>query len=86
MRIVTSGLLLFVLALVACGDEAPIGGPCDTPGATTECGDNAVCTNTSSVDGQVCRRLCDAQTDCEVGEKCNGVSNGNLKSCQPSSS
>jgi hypothetical protein len=74
----------WLIALVAaCGGHAPIGDPCDTAGETRGCEDGAVCTNQAS--GNVCRKLCTAQTDCHTGETCNGISGTSLKSCQPDS-
>jgi hypothetical protein len=72
--------LLAVCALPGCG-AADVGEECDEAGETDECEDGAVCTNEG--DGAVCRALCKEQEDCASGESCNGVSDTNLKSCQP---
>lgn len=72
-------IVLFV-ALAACGG-ADIGEECDSSGSTDECVDGAVCTNEATQN--TCRKLCDTQDDCPDGTSCNGISNGNLKSCQP---
>jgi hypothetical protein len=75
------GLLFSLLfCAIACG-KADVGESCDEAGKTDECVDDAVCTNED--DGATCRKLCEEQTDCAAGESCNGVSNTNLKSCQP---
>jgi hypothetical protein len=73
-----------MVAFAACSEGTPLGEPCDRPGETEECIDGAVCTNESSSDANLCRKLCDAQDDCPDGYQCSGITNGNLKSCKPS--
>jgi hypothetical protein len=41
-----------------------------------------VCSNIQG-DGNQCRPLCTTQAQCVVGENCEGITNSNLKSCQP---
>ena len=76
-------VLLFcgLLSFGACGG-AEIGEPCDDVGSGDECVDGAVCTNESG-DALVCRLACNEQEDCPEGHDCNGVSNTNVKTCQP---
>ena len=78
MRVLLLSTLL--LAAVGCG-KGDVGDSCDDEGKQDECVDGAICTNES--DGAACRALCEEQEDCPAGEACNGVSNTNLKSCQP---
>jgi hypothetical protein len=75
-----SVLLWLVFTLAGCG-AAEVGEECDEAGETDECEDGAVCTNEG--DGAVCRALCKEHEECRSGESCNGVSDTNLKSCQP---
>lgn len=80
-----SGWTAFSLAaalLFATGCGKPeLGEECDEAGDPDACEDGALCTNEES--GAVCRKLCREQEDCASGEACNGVSNTDLKSCQP---
>ena len=78
MVMLLSAFLL--LGAVGCG-KAELGESCDDAGKTDECEDGAVCTNED--EGAACRALCEEQEDCPAGYACNGVSNTNLKSCQP---
>jgi hypothetical protein len=73
--------LVGLLAAVACSGDAEIGEGCDTAGSTDDCVDGAICTNTET--GAVCRRQCNDDAQCTATESCNGVSNTNIKSCQP---
>ena len=68
-----------LLLMLGCGSE--VGERCDSPGSTDECVDGAVCTNDSF--GFTCRTICFDQAQCPPGFNCNGISNTNLKSCQP---
>jgi hypothetical protein len=74
------------LAGLACGAE--IGASCDEHGSTDECVDGGACTNEGGTTGYfsgyaTCRVICVDQARCAPGLRCNGVSNTNLKSCQP---
>ena len=66
---------------VGCGGGGG-GGGCGTPGGTSKCSAGDVCTNLSG-DGNRCRKICQQQSDCPVGQNCEGVANTNIKSCQP---
>ena len=74
--------LALAISVAACGGKGEIGESCDTPSATDECVDGAVCTNESG-DNRSCRKLCTDQAQCAANEGCNGISGSNLKSCQP---
>jgi hypothetical protein len=83
----TSRLRWFVpaaclLALMTGCGKPDVGEECDEAGKDGECADDAICTNEDD-DKAVCRALCIEQEDCPAGYACNGVSNTNLKSCQP---
>jgi len=75
---------LALLLSVACSD-GDIGEECGEAGDTDECVDGAICTNEGDDEGEgaVCRALCEEHEDCADDERCNGVSQTNLKSCQP---
>ncbi len=84
LRLVSTSafLALAVTAYSGCG-RSDLGESCDSSGATDECVDGAICTNLSG-GGNVCRKSCTVQADRASNESCNGISNSNLKSCQPS--
>ncbi|MEM7139189.1 MAG: hypothetical protein AAF500_21630 [Myxococcota bacterium] len=57
-----------------------VGTTCDTPGSTSECGSELICTITRSLEFDlteipvnVCLRLCDTSRDCGDGEVCRPV-------------
>ena len=77
---IRSVLLSLALGLAGCG-AAELGDECDDSGDSDECEDGAICTNEG--ERAVCRALCKEQEDCPSGQSCNGVSDTNLKSCQP---
>jgi hypothetical protein len=69
----------------ACGGEASIGEACETAGAADgECEDGAVCGQSGEV-GTIllCQKLCTVDADCQLTEKCNGISGSSLKGCRP---
>lgn len=74
-------MLGLLVATAACSGKSDIGESCDTAGSTDECVDGAICTNGDT--GLTCRRRCTDDSQCAATEACNGVSNTNLKSCQP---
>lgn len=69
-------LAILVLVAVGCGGD----GGC-TAGSTSDCSSGNICTNISG-DGNQCRKICEVQSDCAVGQTCEGVANTTLKSCQ----
>jgi hypothetical protein len=72
--------IVFLLG-IGCG-RADIGETCDRSGDEDECVDEAICTK--EVDGRTtCRKRCTDDSQCPTTEKCNGVSETNIKSCQP---
>lgn len=73
-------LSTLLLAVLGCG-KGDVGDTCDDAGKQDECVDGAICTNEG--EDAICRALCKESEDCAPGEACNGVSNTNLKSCQP---
>lgn len=79
MRSIGIVFVVVVFGLAGCGAE--IGEDCEDSGSPDECVDGAVCTREATQ--TVCRQLCETQDDCPTGTTCNGISNGNLKSCQP---
>ncbi len=73
-----------MVAVLICGagcGTPELGEECDEPGDPDACEEGTLCTNEES--GAVCRKLCREQEDCASDEACNGVSNTDLKSCQP---
>ena len=78
-------MLCILLALVPLGcGKTDVGDDCDEVGDTSECVDNAICTNEGDNTNQgTCRWICSGDADCSVGSECNGVAGTNIKSCQP---
>lgn len=74
-------ILLLCACVHGCGG-AELGESCDEVGSGDECVDDALCTNEDE-GAAACRALCDEQADCPDTQDCNGVSNSNLKTCQP---
>lgn len=74
-------ILVAALFVVACGKPGE-GEECEHSNSTDDCDDGLVCTKETAK--TVCRLLCDdANVVCPTGTTCNGVANGNHKSCQP---
>jgi len=83
--LVTIFILLMGL-VVGCGggddDGGGVGSVCSTPGSTSGCASDTLCTNLLGGSNQ-CRQICTVQADCPAGQNCNGIANTTLKSCQP---
>src|SRR5690242_6449035 len=80
-RLAAGALALGLVGLFACG-AATIGDPCEMPGSTEECVEDAVCDTLK--DGEVlCLLICQEQADCPSDFDCNGVSGSSLKACHP---
>lgn len=81
---VFASLLFIGAGFVACGGHpgGTVGDPCDSPGSSSECNGNEICD--SIYDGSAyCLQICSEHSDCASGERCNGVTNDDVKACHP---